>query len=54
MMFKEPKIIEFNNSAEYNKWHITQYQSMNGIKECGLVILDDGRVSVSYIKLGDE
>ena len=51
MSVREQKEIKFNDIADYNKWISSKYCFDNSIRVCGLNILDDGKVIVSYIKL---
>jgi hypothetical protein len=40
----------FTDESQYEEWHYNNYDSMNGIKECGLEYLDD-QIVVEYINV---
>jgi hypothetical protein len=41
----------FDTEEQYETWHYDNYDSMNGIKECGLVYLNDNQIQVEYINV---
>jgi hypothetical protein len=41
----------FETEEQYESWHYDNYDSGNGIKECGFDYLDNGQIQVKYINV---
>jgi hypothetical protein len=51
MVIREVQEEKFENITDYNTWISTKYCFDDGIRVCGLNILDNGQVVAKYIKL---